>query len=72
MKFGVGQPVLRIEDSRLITGQGRYTDDIEPGTGLGVAFLRAPLAHARLLSVDTSAAAAMEWSGNCGWLLVSN
>ena len=44
MKFGVGQPVLRIEDSRLITGQGRYTDDIEPGTGLGVAFLRAPLA----------------------------
>ena len=60
MKFGVGQPVLRIEDSRLITGQGRYTDDIEPGTGLGVAFLRAPLAHARLLSVDTSAAAAMD------------
>ena len=50
MKFGVGQPVLRIEDSRLITGQGRYTDDIEPGTGLGVAFLRSPLAHALLLS----------------------
>ena len=60
MKFGVGQPVLRIEDSRLIIGQGRYTDDIDPGTGLGVAFLRAPLAHARLLSVDTSAAAAMD------------
>ena len=60
MKFGVGQPVPRIEDPRLITGRGRYTDDIEPGTGLGVAFLRAPLAHARLLSVDTSAAAALD------------
>ena len=60
MKFGVGQPILRIEDPRLITGQGRYTDDIEPGTGLAVAFLRAPLAHARLVSVDTAAAAALD------------
>ena len=60
MKFGVGQPIPRIEDPRLITGQGRYTDDIEPGTGLAVAFLRAPLAHARLLSVDISAAAALD------------
>ena len=60
MKFGVGQPILRIEDPRLITGQGRYTDNIEPGTGLAVAFLRAPLAHARLVSVDTAAAAALD------------
>jgi len=60
MKFGVGQPIPRLEDSRLITGQGRYTDDIDPGSGLAVAFLRAPLAHARLLSVDVSAAAALE------------
>jgi carbon-monoxide dehydrogenase large subunit len=28
MKFGVGQPVRRHEDLRLITGQGRYTDDV--------------------------------------------
>jgi carbon-monoxide dehydrogenase large subunit len=60
MKFGVGQAIPRIEDSRLITGQGRYTDDIDPGTGLAVAFLRAPLAHAKLLSVDTSEAAALD------------
>jgi len=60
MKFGVGQAIPRIEDSRLITGEGRYTDDIDPGSGLAVAFLRAPLAHARLLSVDTDAAAALE------------
>lgn len=59
MKFGVGQAIPRIEDPRLVTGRGRYTDDIDPGTGLAVAFLRAPLAHARLVSVDTAAAAAM-------------
>ena len=47
MKFGVGQAIPRLEDARLITGQGRYTDDIDPGTGLAVAFLRAPMAHAR-------------------------
>ena len=28
MKFGVGQPVRRFEDQTLITGKGRYTDDI--------------------------------------------
>ena len=60
MKFGVGQAIPRLEDERLITGQGRYTDDIDPGTGLVVAFLRAPMAHARLLSVDVSAAAALD------------
>ena len=60
MKFGVGQAVPRLEDSRLITGKGRYTDDIDPGTGLAVAFLRAPLAHARLVSVDIAAAAALD------------
>ena len=58
MKFGVGQGVPRIEDHRLLTGKGQYTDDLDPGTGLSIAFLRAPLAHARLVSVDTSTAAA--------------
>ena len=28
MKFGIGQPVRRVEDLRLITGRGLYTDDI--------------------------------------------
>ncbi|NCF48404.1 MAG: molybdopterin-dependent oxidoreductase [Bacteroidetes bacterium] len=59
MKSGVGQPIPRVEDPKLVTGRGCYTDDIEPGTGLAVAFLRAPLAHARVLSIDTSAAAAL-------------
>ena len=30
MKFGVGQAIPRIEDPRLVTGKGRYTDDIDP------------------------------------------
>jgi len=46
MKFGIGQPIARIEDHRLVTGTGQYTDDIDPGEGLAVAFLRTPLAHA--------------------------
>ena len=55
MKFGVGQSVGRVEDRRFITGSGCYTDEI-PGAGLRVAFLRAPYAHARLKSLDYSAA----------------
>ncbi|GGM03191.1 carbon monoxide dehydrogenase [Pseudooceanicola nanhaiensis] len=49
----------RIEDRRLITGQGRYADDMaEPGALVAV-FLRATLASARLISLDTSAAKEM-------------
>ncbi|MGR3567809.1 MAG: xanthine dehydrogenase family protein molybdopterin-binding subunit, partial [Pseudooceanicola nanhaiensis] len=49
----------RIEDRRLITGQGRYADDMaEPGALVAV-FLRATLASARLVSLDTSAAKEM-------------
>ncbi|WP_170135014.1 xanthine dehydrogenase family protein molybdopterin-binding subunit [Acuticoccus kandeliae] len=49
----------RIEDQRLVTGQGRYTDDIaEPGA-LSVAFLRSPHAAARVVGLDTTAAKAM-------------
>jgi aerobic carbon-monoxide dehydrogenase large subunit len=59
MKFGVGQPVRRVEDARLITGQGRYTDDIDlPHTAQGWV-LRAPLAHGDIRKVDAAAARAM-------------
>src|SRR5947209_10433905 len=52
----VGQPLRRKEDPRLITGRGRYIDDISlPGT-LWAALVRSPEAHARIVSVDTSAA----------------
>jgi carbon-monoxide dehydrogenase large subunit len=54
----VGQALKRKEDPRLITGQGRYIDDISlPGT-LWAALVRSPEAHARIVSIDTSAAAA--------------
>ena len=54
----VGQPLRRKEDPRLITGRARYIDDISlPGT-LWAAFVRSPEAHARIGSIDTSAAAA--------------
>ncbi|MEN9933078.1 MAG: hypothetical protein RIS17_1651, partial [Pseudomonadota bacterium] len=56
MKFGTGQSITRVEDARLLTGQGRYTDDLaRPGMLYGVT-LRSPYAHARIASIDTSAA----------------
>src|SRR5918992_3487894 len=52
--FGSG--IRRREDPRLITGQATYTDDIKL-TGLAhAAILRSPHAHARIRSIDTSAA----------------
>jgi carbon-monoxide dehydrogenase large subunit len=52
----VGQRVKRTEDPRLIKGLAHYVDDISlPGT-LHVAFVRSYLAHAKINSIDTSAA----------------
>ncbi|MFB3101936.1 MAG: xanthine dehydrogenase family protein molybdopterin-binding subunit, partial [Alphaproteobacteria bacterium] len=55
-QFGIGQAVTRIEDQRLLTGGGRYTDDLN-FDGQAYAFiLRSPHAHAEIAGVDTSAA----------------
>jgi aerobic carbon-monoxide dehydrogenase large subunit len=52
----VGQALRRKEDPRLITGRGRYVDDIVlPGT-LWAAFVRSPEAHAKIVSIDASLA----------------
>ncbi|HEY2652418.1 MAG TPA: xanthine dehydrogenase family protein molybdopterin-binding subunit [Solirubrobacteraceae bacterium] len=52
----VGQALRRKEDPALITGRGRYVDDITlPGVRY-VAFVRSPEAHAKIVSIDTSAA----------------
>src|SRR5246127_2090565 len=48
----------RKEDDRLIRGQGRFIDDVQLPGMLHGAILRSPLAHARILSMDTSAALA--------------
>ena len=59
MKFGVGQSVTRVEDQRLLTGKGNFTDDLQAeGQVYGIT-LRSPYGHARILSVDTEAAKAM-------------
>jgi len=84
---GIGAPVRRKEDFRFITGQGQYTDDVvRPGETRAV-FVRSPHAHAKIKSIDVSAAKAMpgvvdvltgaqlanDKIGNliCGWMIHS-
>ena len=50
--------MLRKEDPRFIRGMGRYVDDIQLPGMLHLAILRSPVAHARLVSIDTTAAQA--------------
>ena len=48
-KFGIGQPVRRVEDQRFITGRGNYVDDIAlPRQCYGVVVM-SPHAHARIM-----------------------
>ncbi|MDR3537156.1 MAG: xanthine dehydrogenase family protein molybdopterin-binding subunit [Acetobacteraceae bacterium] len=58
-KFGLAQPVRRVEDPRLLKGAGRYTDDIVlPGMLCGVV-LRSPHAAAKIARLATEAAASL-------------
>jgi carbon-monoxide dehydrogenase large subunit len=57
-KFGIGQPVPRIEDPRFITGRGRYVDDIELAHQCHGVVVMSPHAHARITRVDTARAKA--------------
>jgi carbon-monoxide dehydrogenase large subunit len=83
----IGQSLRRREDERFLTGRGQYTDDVVlPGQTYGY-FLRSPHAHARIASIDTTAARAMPgvvaiFTGRdvadskigglpCGWLIHS-
>src|SRR5580700_330569 len=54
-----GASIKRSEDPRILTGAGRYVDDIKLPGMLHAAFVRSPLAHAHVLSVDVSAARAL-------------
>jgi len=80
----IGQAVRRKEDYRFLTGTGLYTDDVTAAGQLHAYFLRSPHAHARIRSIDTSAAksgpgvaavytgADIEGKINglpCGWLI---
>src|ERR1700689_2437671 len=56
---GIGGAVRRKEDLRLVTGRGRYSDDLNfPGQAYA-AMARSPHAHARIRSIDVTAARAM-------------
>jgi len=54
-----GASIKRSEDPRILTGAGRYVDDIKLPGMLHAAFVRSPLAHGLVLSVDVSAAQAL-------------
>ncbi|WP_337867490.1 xanthine dehydrogenase family protein molybdopterin-binding subunit [Meiothermus sp.] len=52
----IGQPMKRLEDGKLVRGQGQYLADLPSENLLHLALVRSPYAHARLLSVDTTEA----------------
>ncbi|MBZ2209175.1 xanthine dehydrogenase family protein molybdopterin-binding subunit [Massilia soli] len=54
----IGQPLPRLEDRRLVSGNGQYTDDINLDGQVYAAFLRSPHAHALLCSINVDAARA--------------
>ena len=59
MKFGVGQPVKRVEDVRLVSGQGAFASDYAPEGALHATFLRSPHAHAKFAVTDSAGARAL-------------
>ena len=56
LKGLVGASLSRVEDRRILTGQGRYVDDVTVPGMLHAAFLRSSWPHARIRSIDTAAA----------------
>jgi aerobic carbon-monoxide dehydrogenase large subunit len=56
---GIGAPVRRKEDERLLTGNGCYSDDVNAPGQAYAAFVRSPHAHARIVAVDARAAMAL-------------
>lgn len=55
----LGNAVLRLEDPTLLTGDGKYVDDLRESGTLHVAFVRSPVAHGEIRSVDLGDAASM-------------
>ena len=55
-RFGTSRSQKRLEDERLLTGKGRYSDDLELPGQCWLVLLRSPYAHARLKGVDLSEA----------------
>lgn len=58
-RFSISQPVTQVEAPRLVTGKGRFTDDVGLANQAHAVFLRSPHAHANIRSIDTRAAKQM-------------
>lgn len=54
----IGQPIVRVEDERLLKGRGRFLDDVNLPGQAHAAVVRSPHAHAEILGIDTAAARA--------------
>jgi CO/xanthine dehydrogenase Mo-binding subunit len=59
VKNWVGQALPRKEENRLLRGRGKFADDIKLREMLYLRFVRSPYAHAKIVSVDVSAAEAL-------------
>ncbi len=59
LRFGARQPVKRVEDQRLVTGKGRFTDDMAADGALWLHLVRSPHAHAKIRAIDVDAAKTM-------------
>jgi carbon-monoxide dehydrogenase large subunit len=58
-RYGIGQPVRRVEDQRFLTGRARYVDDIQLPHMLHGAVVMSPHAHARIKGINAKEALAM-------------
>src|ERR1700732_4316482 len=58
-EFAIGQSVLRLEDPRLLRGQGRFFDDLKLADQLHAAVVPSPHPHADISAIDTQAALQM-------------
>ena len=52
MKFGIGQPLRRLEDNKFLTGNGLYTDDINLNDQVYMYILRSPHASAKITNIN--------------------
>ena len=55
----LGNPVRRVEDPRILKGEAKYFDDLNPDGTVHVVFVRSTMAHARITGIDTSEAEGM-------------
>ncbi|MDT8344650.1 MAG: xanthine dehydrogenase family protein molybdopterin-binding subunit [Thermohalobaculum sp.] len=60
MKFGIGQPVRRLEDTRLLTGSGSYVDDLGLPDQLHAHVVRSDVAHGKITRIELGGAVEAE------------